>query len=341
MACGDRPELAPDIGIRTYVDSPAGIRLPFPVDISPDLANVRQSHEEWMVRHRMLSTTDECASARYRDTDLPQLAALVWPYARGADLKLGCDVVGWTLIFDDWFDSDPKSRTVDAVIEALIQVLAAPDHPVESSAPPLVHAFADIRSRCNSGMPASWRRRTAHNWEFCLCANVHEATDRKLGRIPPLDHFLSLRRGTVCLENYLDLCERLGGFHLIPNVFHIPQLKQLRRLAALIPALTNDVVTLPKEENAGEVNNLVLVLQQQNGCDRDEAIDAALGFIAKKVAKFVALAADIPNLAERYHLPAQEQHRINRYVDAQRLWMGGFEEWSRRTKRYTNQLTEA
>ncbi|MBU3065361.1 hypothetical protein KO481_28015 [Nocardia sp. NEAU-G5] len=322
------------------VDSPAGISLPFPVDISPDLESARRSHNEWMVRHRLLCTDDTRALAQYRNTDLPRLAALVWPYARGADLELGCDVVGWTLVFDDWFDSGLELQSVNAVIDRLIDVLTGPERPVERSAPPLVHAFSDIWSRCSADMPASWRRRAAHNWEFYLCANMHEATERGLGRIPSLDHFLCLRRGTVCLENYLDLCERLGGFHVTPKAFHIPQLRQLRRLAALIPALTNDVVTLPKEENAGEVNNLVLVLERQHGCDRDEALDAALKFIEEKVAQFVALTADMPTLADRYRLPAQEQHHINRYVDAQRLWMGGFEEWSRRTPRYTNQPTE-
>lgn len=316
--------------------------LPFPVEISPDLEDVRQLHEDWMVDQGLLvAAPDDARSVdRYRRFDLPRLAALVWPYAMGADLKLGCDVVGWTLIFDDWFEGPETSDSavVTALVEGLLTVVHDRPDSVTSSSLPLVRSFADIWKRSIEGMPEWWRSRAAHHWEIYVCANAHEAVERDRKSSPQLDQFLIMRRGTVCLENYIDLTERLGGRVLSARAFHIPQLRLMREIATLVPALTNDVVTLPKEEALGEVNNLVLVLEHSHGCGREEALALAREMIGKHVNRFVGLAHDVPALCREFGLPDAERDAVIQYVDAQRLWMGGFEEWSQHTERYVNQV---
>lgn len=289
-----------------------------------------------MVSHGLLGTSS--AVEQYRSFDLPRLAALVWPYARGVDLSLGCDVVGWTLAFDDWFEHDTAEEVaVSTVVRELLDVLHLRSSTPTSSAP-LVHGFADIWVRAQDGMPEWWRARAVHHWENYLCSNAHEAMAREHSRSPPeLDEFLVLRRGTVCLENYLDLTERLGGFVLSPGTFHIPALRVMRDIAAHVPALTNDVVTLPKEEALGEVNNLVLVLERAGAQDRGAALEAARQMIDGLVNRFVDLTQGVPSMCDTYRLSGSERSAVGRYVEAQRLWMGGFEEWSQHTERYTNQ----
>jgi hypothetical protein len=318
---------------------PAVFELPFTVEISPDLESVRGLHDSWMLDHGLIAQEagGRHSIGRYQRFDLPRLAALVWPYAMGADLKLACDVVGWTLIFDDWFDARPQPATVAALVQELLEAVHNPSGTLSPQAHVLTRAFSDLWARCIDGMPIWWRRRAAHNWEYYICANAHEAASNGATRPPALDHFLMVRRGTVCLENYVDLTERFGRFTLAASTFHIPQLRVARNIATLVPALTNDVVSLPKEEAQGEVNNIVLVLECINQCSREEAISLVRQLIDEHVTRFRQLTDELPTLCSEFNLTEEQFHSAVRYVDAQRLWMAGFEEWSQHTARYRNQ----
>ncbi len=87
--------------------------LPFPVSCSPDLEGARRRNRAWV---RRVGLVGEGRSLEwYASWDMPRLAALGFPGARGGMLDLCADAMAFFFVFDDQFDGalgrDPVSYT--------------------------------------------------------------------------------------------------------------------------------------------------------------------------------------------------------------------------------------
>jgi avermitilol synthase len=267
-----------------------------------------------------------------------ELAGYSFHLARGDDLDLCVDLMSFYALFDDPFDGplgrDPL-RAAD-VCARLVNVLHDPSC---LYAMPLTSFFADIWRRSLERASRSWECRAKHNWEYYFSTSVGEAADRVRAIHPPLDHVLQVRRGTSATLTVVDYIELTGGqpgaLTMRPVVFHMPQLRILRDIAADVPLLLNDVHSLAKEERCGDVDNVVLAVETERMCSRAEAIGIVHAMIMEKTARFIDVEAQIPQMCGDLDLPEAEHEDVARYADGLRSWIRGYHEWERETARYT------
>ncbi|MFE2474980.1 terpene cyclase [Streptomyces sp. NPDC059389] len=307
--------------------------LPAAAAIGPGLDEVRRHNLDWVRRLGLVS--DDRAAAWYASWDMPRLAALGFPHARGPALDLCADAMGFFFLFDDQFDGplglDP-ARTA-RVCQQLIDVAhgAAPD----AGGDPCTAAFADIRARGTRGAHPA---RTAHEWEYYFAAHAHEAIGRLRGTPADMTTYLQVRRGIAATDLPLSLGERAAGITVPAAAFHAPQLRIMRQAAVDVTLMCNDVYSLEKEEARGDVDNLVLVLEHTRHLDRDEAVTAAGHRVNRLVRRFAELAAQVPALCAQLGLRRRERAAVDTYVEIMTGWMAGYHAWQTGTLRYRTAL---
>ncbi|MFJ4487046.1 terpene cyclase [Streptomyces longwoodensis] len=300
--------------------------------ISPGLDAARRHHLDWVRRTGLAA--DDRSLAWYVSWDMPRLAALGFPHARGPALDLLADAMGFFFVFDDQFDGplgrDPAAA--DRVCRTLIDI--AHGAPPPPGADPCTAAFADIRARSTDGAHPAWTARTAHEWEYYFAAQAHEARGRLRGTPADLATYLEVRRGVAATDLPLSLGERAAGLAVPASAFHSPELRLMRRAAIDVTLMCNDVYSLEKEEARGDMDNLVLVLERARHLTRGRALTAARGEVTRRLRRFDRLAAQVPALCTQLALTEREQADVAAYVRVMTAWMSGYHTWQTETHRY-------
>ncbi|MGW5768864.1 terpene synthase family protein [Streptomyces longwoodensis] len=300
--------------------------------IGPGLDAARRHHLDWVRRTGLAA--DDRSLAWYVSWDMPRLAALGFPHARGPALDLLADAMGFFFVFDDQFDGplgrDPAAA--DRVCRTLIDI--AHGAPPPPGVDPCTAAFADIRARSTDGAHPAWTARTAHEWEYYFAAQAHEARGRLRGTPPDLATYLEVRRGVAATDLPLSLGERAAGLAVPASAFHSPELRLMRRAAIDVTLMCNDVYSLEKEEARGDMDNLVLVLERARHLTRGRALTAARGEVTRRLRRFDRLAAQVPALCTQLALTEREQADVAAYVRVMTAWMSGYHTWQTETHRY-------
>ena len=313
---------------------PRGIDLhyPFPSRISPDVDRARRVHLAWPSRFGLLDTASE--AERHARADYAGLASRFYPTAVGADLDLGVDLMSWYFLFDDPFDG-PLGEDLPEV-RRLTQTMAhVLDHRPDPSAAPIVRAFADLWERSRAGMSDTWCHRAAHYWRAYFAGYVTEAENRIHAVRLSADGHLRLRRDTIGVQPTIDLAERLGHYEVPSRVFFSEHLTAMRMIAAEVDTLHNDICSVEKEEAVGDLNNMVLIIEHEQGRDRSTSVAVVGQMLKERVQRFLALELGIPALCSELRLSAARSHDVDRYVaDALRTVMRGDLDWAEQSGRY-------
>ncbi|MFD9319433.1 terpene cyclase [Streptomyces sp. NPDC060053] len=306
--------------------------LPAVAGISPGLDEARRHNLAWVRRLGLVA--DDRSAAWYASWDMPRLAALGFPHARGPALNLCADAMGFFFVFDDQFDGplgrDPARTT--RVCQQLIDIAHGTTPPADAD--PCTAAFADIRARGIRGAHPAWTARTAHEWEYYFAAQAHEAIGRLRGTPADMETYLHVRRGIAATDLPLSLGERAAGIRVPAAAFHSPQLRIMRQTAIDVTLMCNDVYSLEKEEARGDMDNLVLVLEHARHLTRAEAVTAAGHQVNRCVRRFQELAAQIPSLCAQLGLRHQERAAVDTYLQIMTAWMSGYHAWQTETLRY-------
>ncbi|RJO70912.1 hypothetical protein D5S18_27415 [Nocardia panacis] len=309
---------------------------PFAVRCSPDLEQSLAHTVDWHLGYGVIGDAEGATYPidRFVKIETTRLVAQGWPYARGADLDLLADFMGMAAITDEPFDG-PLGR--DPIQTAHVISQAAEIFHTEDRAdlPPYLAALADIWDRSRQGMSRSWCERAAYNYDQWLYAHVHEARGRVRGTPEQFEDYLVIRRGSGGMGIVFDFMERTGGFEVPPAAFHSPELRRMRDLTEDISLLTNDLISAPKEEMVGDIDNLVLVRKHELGCTRDEAMRLVAEDTEQMIDRFCALESGLPALCEQIGLGAAATDAVHRYGAAMRLWLGGSIDWYYTSFRYS------
>ncbi|MFI6985163.1 terpene cyclase [Embleya sp. NPDC050154] len=312
--------------------------IPAPTGISPDLAATRRRNLAWVRRIGLVRDGD--ALDWYTSWDMPGLAALGYPHARGAALDLCADTMAFFFVFDDQFDGplghDPAAA--NRACRRLIDVVRGTPTPASREPDPCTAAFADIWHRALHHAPPGWAARAAHEWEYYFATHPHEAINRRRGTPGDMEHHLHVRRGIAGTILPLSLGEHAARITVPPAAHHSPHLRIMRELAIDVTLMANDVYSLEKEEARGDMDNLVLVLQHTHALTRDKALTAATEEIDHRCARFRDLASRVPAMADELGLTGAQRTAVDTYVDVMSAWMSGYHAWQTRTARYRDAL---
>jgi len=307
--------------------------IPFPSRISSDAAASQERSIAWARRSGLItSTADE---ERYRSWDLADLMARWIPEAEGHGLDITVNAVVIATILDDQFDG-PLGYAPDAVAQSVSAFLDVLDpHATTGPRGPLDAAFTEIWGHLCAGKTSAWKERCAEHWRWYLNAYTEEAAIRSSRARLGVEEYLLLRYRTGLVPAMTDMIESACGFETSNRSWELPIFRRMLRLACDIIGVLNDVFSLQKEEERGDVHNFVMVLQHARQCTREEAMVSTCGLIHSWCDEFIRNEFDLwQECADR--LTAAETGALRRLVSGMRDYMGSFVEWSTLSGRYTD-----
>ncbi|MGP3922107.1 terpene synthase family protein [Streptomyces sp. 8N616] len=309
--------------------------IPFPDEISSDVAAVHERSLTWLCEQGMLRS--EAAVGRMDSWRLTELAGRFHPHARGDDLLLGADVLGFFFLFDDQFD-DPGGLRMEAVAASkeLISLLHLPPGTPPSYAVPATVAWADIWARSCQGMSDAWRTRAAREWQRYFVGNLEESVIRSGMPLRSVEGYLRLRRLTIGTTPVYDMSERTQHFEIPREAFHTHHIQAMRDLATDVVTLCNDVASAVKENAREESLNSVLFLQRRRGLERDDAVASIQSLVRTRTTAFRRLYRRTPEVCDALDLTQDQREMVDRYLrTALMSVMRGNYDWQQRSLRYS------
>ncbi|MEU8510480.1 cytochrome P450 [Kitasatospora sp. NPDC048722] len=303
---------------------PAAHPVRRPARPAAELAAATARHADWAVDRGLLTRAE---LPRYQAYTLPELIGHAYPRARGADLDLLIDVLGWFTILDDSFDGSPGRRPAEAraIVDPLIAVLDGTAPAVGDD--PLTAAWHELWHRQTESASPAWRARAAREWQACLATFPAEAVHRAHGTVPRLGlaETMRLRRHGSCLYPFMNILERVHGADAPAALHAEPVLHRLRAHTADAATLINDLYSLRREERQGAAAfNTVLTLQRLRGCTRTRAV----GAVRARVAQLRNESALLRRELLRRH-PESDW-----YLDGTRELVEGVQAWTSTSRRY-------
>lgn len=303
-------------------------RFPSRGRVNPALKEAADRNIDWMLRMRLL-TADQIDD--YRKAKYPSLAARFFPDASPEDLQVIVDLNGVSFMMDDLTESPGGIEHVTEVFEEFTRVMDAPDRTPSGV---VMTAWKDLWSRLASPMSPAWRERSRRNWRACFDSFLQERRLRDEGRIARLPEYASIHRVTVGAYVYSDLAERAYRFEIDPFIEAMPAVQMLRWTAAEHIYQVNDLLSLEKDEETQDDNNLVRLLQRTHGYQRDDAIQLVLARCNSLVEDFQANHLILRNTIEYQAAQETERSAIDRFVDGLANLMIAATDWSYETGRY-------
>ncbi|MEV0190561.1 cytochrome P450 [Kitasatospora purpeofusca] len=292
-----------------------------------ELSAATARHADWALAHGLLAPTD---LARYRSYALPELIGHAYPRARGTELDLLVDILGWFTILDDRFDGPPGRDPAEAraIVGPLLAVAAGRPVPVGGPHPHLLDAWRELWHRQSAPMSPEWRRRTADEWRSCLETFLAETAHRAARTHPDLAETVRLRRHASCLYPFMGILEHVHGGEAPAALHRDPALHRLRANTADAATLINDLYSADREERQQVAAfNTVLTLQRVRGCTRARAVRS----VGTRIAR---LTAESESLRRRLLLRHPEG---GWYLHGTRELVEGVHAWTSTSRRYTGE----
>lgn len=291
---------------------------PFPSAIHPEVAEIQAHTMAWAIALGLAH--GERAASRLDFAKIGWLAARANPRAPRALVELVAD---WTTLFcllDDHIERFAEAQAVgsylDEVLAALTIVDARPGDSIQCAA-------RDLQRRLKVLADRHWHARFASKLRELFDAFELEAHRRRSGGTADVRAYLAMREVTVGVWVELELSELALGVELTRE--ERASTRMIGRIACNLVGWANDIHTYEKELEAGDPNNLVLVLSHATRIDLRSALarvsrmhDREANELAQRITQIELAGTD----GER-HFAAIVGH-----------WVRGHLDWARETGRY-------
>lgn len=303
------------------------LNVPFRSAIHAYADLVHANTVEWLHGFQLLK--EKPTYCRFYDTKIGRLAARFHPVAPLDDLQLISDWYGWMFYWDDLRDETDIGKHPDVLAARngrLLEILASSKRPTDD---PLAHALSDLRERLLAKATAGeWMRRFVKSVKEHFDSTVWEATNRSMGIVPDIEMYIRMRPVTGGLKvdtQFVDIAE-----HAFPSseVWRDHLVRRMSQASDNAVCWANDIFSLDKEIQRNDVHNLVLVLQQTEGCTLQAAVRHAIEMCNAEVQVFVE------SCAQLQPFDGHVDDRLERFVAILQARMRGFVDWAQESGRY-------
>ena len=303
------------------------LRNPFP-DEAPEIApELCREGSAWLERFGLGPQDDASRSAF--TANFAGLAARLHPRASREALRLTTDWYSLMFLHDDRCDSSGIGKDparLKLLTDRLLKVfLGSPAKPEDE---PLARALADLRRRLLAYGGARWFQGLSEQVIVYFNALKWEAANRAEGTVPALSEYLQMRPVTAGLQIDEVFIEMMDGVRVSGTVLNHPAVQHLVTSANRAVCWSNDLLSLEKELQEGDVHNLVVVLMQDRSLKMQLALKEAAHMYHQEVDQFLAGEAALPSFG------AQEDAQLRQYVHLLKARIGGIMGWSQRANRY-------
>jgi|HigsolmetaAR201D_1030396.scaffolds.fasta_scaffold17322_2 hypothetical protein len=303
---------------------------PFPHTLNPHVEAAQQHVNEWVQQFHLLPS--QAAYARFQAAKFAWLAARAYPTAEFNKLRIVTDWNVWLFIHDDQCDESGigKRPTQLAQLYDQFRGILFGGTPSQNDTS-LTHALHELWQRICRHSNAEWRHRFLISVEDYFYACIWEAENRMSRRIPDIASYTQMRPFAGALNTDIELIELCEGVILPAAVYRHPIIKRLTLMCNNAVCWANDILSLQKELNNGDMHNLVIVLQHEQQCSWQEAVDRVADMHNNEVLAFEQLSKQLPSFSPEIDT------QIARYIDILRAWMRGNIDWALDTGRYANE----
>lgn len=196
------------------------------------------------------------------------LSGWTYPIAPLPELELAYDVHAFFRIYDDFTDDlTADVRRIHAISAELTGILYG--GPVKSQ---MGMIFNDLWTRQIISSPDQWVARASEHWEWYFNTQAAYAAMRDRQLDATVEEYLELRLGNGAVPLCLVLGEKMNSTYLAPHIHHCTQLRLLRKMASDIIVYCNDVYSSVRDAKNDDARNLITIIRNQAGCDRQEAV---------------------------------------------------------------------
>jgi 5-epi-alpha-selinene synthase len=296
---------------------------PFEPRINPHDVRAWPHTVQWVSQFKLIPEAD---LPHFQTLDYHGLSARAFPDAGLRELVLINDWMTLFYIFDKtWDDAQPERL---AVAQSLLLDSLRGTRSASAAGNPLFAALDDIRRRMLEFGSEAWVQRFCQSIADYFNACLWEARNKLEQSVPDIASYIRMREMTGAVQPSFELAGVLRLAELPPEMMEDPTIKRLNVLANHIICWSNDIISLAKEMQVGEVHNLVLILQREQGGSVEEALQRAATMHDEEVRAFVELEQRLPSWGERL------DPGIRSYVDVLRCWMRANMDWSLDSERY-------
>jgi hypothetical protein len=253
--------------------------------------------------------------------------ARAYPAAPREHLAVIADWNTWLFLLDDQFDEGQLGREPEALQDycattlAILRGQASP----QPGAAPAFQALGDLARRLHAlAAPLTVERLTCC-LEQSFRASLWEARNRVCARVPGEEEYRRYRPLAGAVYCYLTLIEFAAQMLLPDAIYAHPAISRLTTLTNQIICWANDVLSYPREHAAGNVHNLITVVQHSRSLDEASAIDLVVDLHNSDVRAFVDLSEAAGSWGDS---------QVRAYVQGLQWWLRANMDWSAATFRY-------
>ena len=307
---------------------------PFPEAVSPYAEDVQESTVEWACSFELVKGMP--AIRQIETSKLGFLAGRFHPEARREELQLVSDWYLWMFLRDDQCDesalgSDPE--LLASKDSRFMEILEGAKP--RSGDDPLGRALHDLRRRVISKAPSDlWIRRFTRSIGAHFDSTLWEVTNRAKGSTPDLATYIRTRPITGGMHVDMNLIEMTKKIVVPSDVLGHPDVQRLTRASNNVVCWANDLFSLEKELERGDVHNLVVVLRHAHELTLSEAIECAVEMHDAEVHAFLKGEVRLPSFGTAIDAT------LKRYVSSLRTRMRGNLDWSIESGRYARMTLE-
>ncbi|WP_221361798.1 terpene synthase family protein [Streptomyces beigongshangae] len=310
--------------------------IPFATRMSPDAEALPEKIAAYLESTGLITSPENMK--RYLSWQLEDLAGRFYPEARGDDMMVGALSQTFVFTFDDIFDGPVGTDPAAAyrICHEMARLVRRSEEGInEKPTYPIGELWLDYRRRCNEGMSAAWRLRTARHWEQYFLAYVMEATIRKLDAVLDVPTYTAMRRIAIGTNTVLATAEHCGHFEAPPEVHETLWLREVCEIAADVVTITNDLQSLEKDLRNNEMNNFVLLFVREHDCSERRAIEKLQELTEIRVKRFIQLESKADTLCRSLGIDAEGREGTHKFLGAARSLMKGNYDWGNSSDRYS------
>ncbi len=301
---------------------------PFPSEINPHVEEIERESFAWLCASGMIPDAETVE--RYRRARFGDLAARTYPRVDREMLRLVTDWCMWLFAFDDGFcESVRHGRSPGMLVRELPELLRVLDDltPPEHFRSPYARTLLEVKDRVAAyALPDQLDRWCAATRDY-LYAQVWEAGNREADVVPTVEDYLFMRRRTGAMPPVVTLIDIAGRFHLTPEHWMHPQVRELTRLCYDLVVWDNDIFSYAKEQRHDRArHNLINVLVAHRGVTAEEALEEVLAMHCRAVDRMVELDAQVQTWAPR---------EVIEFVRGLEHWVSGHIAYALASSRYT------
>ncbi len=321
--------------------------MPFPIRTSPHIDDARRYSVGWAREMGFFDSVPGVEAGgvwdekRFVCIDLARCAAMIHADASPDQLNLSTDWLSWGTFGDDYFPvvfgATRDLAGAKHCNDRLSAFMPLDGTPVPEPANPLERGLADLWSRTAGPMTLDGRREFRGAVERMTASWLWELANQAQNRIPDPIDYVEMRRRTFGSDLTRSLARLAYADVVPPEIYQTRVMHELDTAAHDYACFTNDLFSYQKEiEFEGEVHNLVLVIENFLGVDRQRASAITAELMKARMEEFEHIVAeDMPTMFDEHDLDEEARDALRRHADDLKEWMSGILEWHRRCVRYT------